>query len=76
MPVSCAAARRSPPQTRNAFTVIDARLLVLSVEFGQNVLAATAGWVLDLGLEDLAGLPPAMCDAAAGRAAAKGQAGR
>ncbi|SER79791.1 M3 family metallopeptidase [Sphingobium sp. YR768] len=64
------------PAEKERFAAIDARLSALSVQFGQNVLAATAAWVLDLGAEDLAGLPPAMCEAAAGRAAAKGQAGR
>ncbi|MEJ7935142.1 M3 family metallopeptidase [Sphingobium sp. AN558] len=58
------------------FAAIDARLSALSVAFGHHVMAATADWVMDLGPDDLDGLPPAMRDAAAGRAAAKGAAGR
>ncbi|WP_443018557.1 M3 family metallopeptidase [Sphingobium sp. Leaf26] len=61
---------------KERFATIDARLSALSVQFGQNVLGATAAWMLDLGSEDLEGLPAAICEAAAGRAAAKGQAGR
>ncbi len=64
------------PADKKRFAAIDARLSALSVRFGQNVLAATAAWVLELDADDLAGLPPAMCEAAAGRAAARGQAGR
>ncbi|HUD91104.1 M3 family metallopeptidase [Sphingobium sp.] len=65
-----------PPTDKERFAAIDARLSALSVQFGQNVLAATAACVLDLGSEDLVGLPPAMCDAAAARAAARGHVGR
>lgn len=64
------------PADKKRFAAIDARLSALSVRFGQNVLAATAAWVLELTADDLAGLPPAMCEAAAGRAAARGQPGR
>ncbi len=64
------------PADKKRFAAIDARLSALAVRFGQNVLAATAAWVLELDADDLAGLPPAMCAAAAGRAAARGQAGR
>ena len=64
------------PADKERFAAIDMRLSALSVQFGQNVLAATAAWVLELGPNDLAGLSAAMCDAAAARAAAKGQAGR
>ncbi|MEC3909358.1 M3 family metallopeptidase [Sphingobium sp. CR2-8] len=64
------------PEQKARFAAIDARLAALSVAFGHHVLAATADWVLDIGADDLAGLPPALCDAAAGRAAAKGKTGR
>ena len=61
---------------KERFAAIDARLSALSVQFGQNVQAATTGWVLDLGPQDLAGLPQSICEAAAGRASARGQPGR
>ncbi|BBF68041.1 M3 family metallopeptidase [Sphingomonas bisphenolicum] len=64
------------PLQKDRFAAIDARLSALAVQFGHHVLAATADWVLDLGPDDLAGLPSGLCDAAAGRAAAKGQVGR
>lgn len=64
------------PAQKERFAAIDARLSALAVTFGHNVLAATGDWVLDIGPDDLAGLPSGLCDAAAGRAAAKGQAGR
>jgi len=73
---SYAGARRSgaalAPRQKERFAAIDARLSALSVQFGHNVLAATADWVLDLGEDDLAGLPASQCDAAAARAAAAG----
>jgi peptidyl-dipeptidase Dcp len=55
------------------FAAIDARLSELSVAFGHHVLAATGQWVMDLGEDDLAGLPQPMREAAAGRAAATGR---
>ena len=61
---------------KERLAAIDARLAALSVIFGHNVLAATADWVLDLGPDDLDGLPDGLRDAAAGRAAAKGLPGR
>lgn len=64
------------PAHKQRFASIDARLSALSVQFGHNVLAATAAWVLDLGADDLAGLPASLCEAAAGRATAAGAAGR
>ncbi|MET0372081.1 MAG: M3 family metallopeptidase [Sphingobium sp.] len=54
------------------FAKIDARLAALAVQFGHNVMAATNGWILDLGSADLDGLPPSFRDAAAGRARAAG----
>lgn len=70
---SCAAALR--PVVRKCFAAINGRPSALSVQIGQNVLAAKAAWGLDLRTDFLAGLPLTMCEAAAGRAAAKGQAG-
>jgi peptidyl-dipeptidase Dcp len=64
------------PAQKDRFAAIDARLSALSVQFGHNVLAATADWVLDLGPDDLAGLPAPLCAAAAARAAASGAPGR
>ncbi|WP_088182252.1 M3 family metallopeptidase [Sphingobium sp. Z007] len=64
------------PAQKERFAAIDTRLSALAVQFGHNVLAATGDWVLDIGPDDLAGLPSGLCDVAAGRAAAKGQAGR
>ncbi|WP_404481862.1 M3 family metallopeptidase [Novosphingobium sp. BL-52-GroH] len=64
------------PEQKERFAAIDTRLSALSVQFGHNVLAATAAWVLDLGPDDLAGLPPSLRDAAAARAAAAGAPGR
>ncbi len=55
------------------FATIDARLAELSVAFGHNVLAATGDWVMDLGEDDLAGLPQPMRDAAAGRVGVPGR---
>ncbi|HUD95544.1 M3 family metallopeptidase [Sphingobium sp.] len=77
---SYAGARRSgaalSPEQKERFAEIDSRLSALFVQFGHNVLATTAGWVLDLGAGDLAGLPSSQCDAAAARAAAAGASGR
>jgi peptidyl-dipeptidase Dcp len=44
---------------------IDARLSELSTQFGQNMLADTAAWTMELTEADLAGLPPALKEAAA-----------
>jgi len=67
-------ALEAPQKAR--FAQIDARLAALSVQFGQNVLSATNAWILDLGQEDLAGLPTSLRDTAAARAAAGGAKGR
>lgn len=77
---SYAGARRSGAalgaEHKERFAAIQSRLSDLSVKFGHNVLAATADWILDLGEDDLAGLPPSQRDAAAARAAAAGAPGR
>ncbi|MBI1250954.1 MAG: peptidase M3 [Alphaproteobacteria bacterium] len=44
---------------------IDGRLSELSTQFGQNMLADTAAWTMELAESDLAGLPPALKEAAA-----------
>jgi len=64
------------PEQKARFADIDAHLAAIAVQFGHNVMAATGGWILDLCADDLAGLPPALCAAAAGRAAASGAPGR
>lgn len=64
------------PAQKARFADIDARLAALAVQFGHNVMAATGAWILDLGANDLAGLPPALCAAAAARATASGAQGR
>lgn len=61
-----------PAAQKARFAAIDARLSALAVQFGHNVLAATADWVMDLGQSDLAGLPASLCAVASGRAASKG----
>ena len=56
---------------------INERLASLGAQFGQNVLADEADWVLYLDLaEDLAGLPEFLTGAMAEAAAARGEAGR
>lgn len=57
------------PAQKARFAAIDARLSALAVQFGHNVLAATSAWALDLGPDDLDGLPPSLRDAAASRGA-------
>lgn len=57
------------------FAEIDARLAQLSIQFSQNVMAATSDWTLVLTQNDLNGLPEAMCSGAAARAAALGKSG-
>ena len=58
------------------FAAIDAALADLSVRFGQNVLAAAAGWEMLLDESDLDGLSAGLRGIAARRAAGKGAAGR
>jgi peptidyl-dipeptidase Dcp len=56
---------------------INERLASLGAQFGQNVLADEAGWVLFLDEgDDLAGLPAFLTDAMAEAAASRGEAGR
>lgn len=55
---------------------IDQRLGLLSVRFGQKVLAATNAWEMLLDEAELDGLPSSARSAAAGRAVRRGHAGR
>ncbi len=64
------------PAAKSRFAAIDQRLSELGTAFGQNVLAAAAGWELWLDDTDLNGLPEPMRASAARRAEARGQAGR
>ena len=58
------------------FAAIDAALGDLSIRFGQNVLAAAAGWEMLLDEADLDGLPASLRRVAGRRAAAKGASDR
>jgi peptidyl-dipeptidase Dcp len=55
---------------------IDASLSQLSIRFGNNVLAATSRWRMELGPDDLDGLPESLREAAASRARSAGDEGR
>lgn len=61
-------------QPKQRFAELDERLAALSVQFGQNVLAATNAWTMLLAGDELAGLPPSLCEAAARRGATAGHA--
>ncbi|WP_076072743.1 M3 family metallopeptidase [Sphingomonas montana] len=64
------------PADKARFAAIDARLAALSVAFGQNVMGAAGDWSLLTEAHEVGGLPQAVCDVAAARAAAEGMAGR
>ena len=64
------------PADKARFAQIDQLLGSLSVQFGQNVLAATNGWALTLDEADVQGIPADVARSAAARANAKGLAGR
>ena len=68
------AALDGPDKAR--FAAISEELAALSTQFGQNVLAAAAGWELLLDAADLSGLPDTMRAAAAQRAEARGHPAR
>ncbi|WP_419826191.1 M3 family metallopeptidase [Sphingomonas sp.] len=59
-------------EARLRFAEIDVRLVELSVRFGQNVLAAAAGWEMLLAGDELDGLPESLRGIARERAAAAG----
>jgi peptidyl-dipeptidase Dcp len=64
------------PDGKARLAAIDQRLGLLSVRFGQNVMAATNAWQMLLGESDLDGLPEAVIEAAAARAERAGHKGR
>ncbi|MFD1952473.1 M3 family metallopeptidase [Sphingomonas arantia] len=64
------------PADKARFAAIDARLAALSVKFGQNVMGAVGDWSLVADEAEVDGLPTAVREAAAARAAAEGLAGR
>lgn len=53
-------------------TAVKARLAVLGTQFSQNVLAEERDWFMELGAEDLEGLPDFLLDAARSAGAEKG----
>ena len=62
-------------QARARMGAIMERLASLGARFAQNVLADERAWSMDLGPDDLAGLPGALRDAAAQAAKARGRDG-
>ncbi len=71
------AGARLAQRDKARLSAIGERLAALGAQFGQNVLADEAGWVLFLdGGNDLAGLPDFLKDAMAEAAASRGQEGR
>ena len=56
------------PEGRDRLAAIGQRLAVLGTHFSQNVLGDEEDWVLTLTEEQMAGVPPAIRDAAAARA--------
>ncbi len=65
------------PEAKTRLAAINERLATLGTQFGQNLLADEKGWELVLKRpDDLAGLPEALVDAAAGAAEARGHAGK
>ena len=65
------------PQAKTRLAAIDERLSTLGTRFGQNLLADEKSWELVLDKpDDLAGLPRALVDAAAGAAEVRGHAGK
>ena len=66
-----------PEADKTRLAAIGERLATLGTTFGQNLLADEKGFELVLdGEADLAGLPPALVDAAAAAAEARGHAGK
>ncbi|MBL8563980.1 MAG: M3 family metallopeptidase [Gemmobacter sp.] len=53
-------------------TAVKSRLAVLGTEFSQNILAEERSWFMELGPEDLDGLPEFLLDAARAAGAEKG----
>ncbi len=66
-----------PEASKTRLAAISERLATLGTQFGQNLLADEKAYELVLdGPADLAGLPKALIDAAAGAAEARGKAGK
>jgi peptidyl-dipeptidase Dcp len=55
---------------RDRLAAIAQQLAVLGTQFSQNVLGDEEDWILSLNEDQMAGIPPAICDAAAAKAAA------
>ncbi len=67
----------TPAETKARLAAISERLATLGTKFGQNLLADEKAYELVLQTaDDLAGLPGALIDAAAGAAAERGHAGK
>lgn len=64
------------PADKARFAQIDQELGTLSVQFGQNVLAATKAWTMVLEASEMEGIPDDVVRAAAARAEAAGLGGR
>ncbi|TYO91252.1 M3 family metallopeptidase [Oceanicella actignis] len=69
------AGARLPEAARARLAAISAELAALGARFSQNVLADEAGWTLQLGEGDLAGLPADVIDAARRAARERGMEG-
>ncbi len=65
-----------PAETKARLSAISERLATLGTTFGQNVLADEKGWTLELGSDDLAGLPDFLIASAAQAARDRGLEGR
>ena len=66
--ISCAPARSSKGEGRDRLAAIAQRLAVLGTQFSQNVLGDEEDWILPLTEAQMAGVPPAVRDAAAAKA--------
>ena len=64
-----------PQEKKDRLAAISETLATLGTRFSQNLLADEKGWEMVLGAGDLAGLPGALVDAAAGAAEERGHEG-
>jgi peptidyl-dipeptidase Dcp len=62
-------------EVKERLTEVKERLAVLGTTFSQNLLADEGAWFLELGADDLAGLPEFLVDAMAAAARERGRAG-
>ncbi|HSS12770.1 MAG TPA: M3 family metallopeptidase, partial [Rhizomicrobium sp.] len=67
------AGAKAKGEARDRLAAIGQRLAVLGTQFGQNVLGDEEDWVLTLTEAQMAGVPPAVRDAAAARARELGE---